>query len=180
MNDRGVTVKLPDDVEGFVPVTQLGKEVNRPQDAFADGDLLPLKVLEFDKNERRIVLSVNAFFDTKEQSDLERYLGAHPTKTAAFGDALGEALNIENEPEAQDFGSAEEPVAFEEAPVEAPVEEPVEETLEETIEETVEEPVVLEEAPVEAPIEEPAEEPAVSEEAPIEEIAETTDETEKK
>ncbi|MCK5833413.1 30S ribosomal protein S1, partial [bacterium] len=92
MNDRGVTVKLPDDVEGFVPVTQLGKEVNRPQDAFSEGDLLPLKVLEFDRTERRIVLSVNAFFETKEQTDYDRYLGAHPTNTAAFGDALGEAL----------------------------------------------------------------------------------------
>ncbi len=90
MSDRGVTVKLPDDVEGFVPVTQLGKEVNRPHDAFSEGDLLPLKIIEFDRYEHRIVLSVNAFFDSKEQSDLDTFLSNHPTKTVTLREALGE------------------------------------------------------------------------------------------
>jgi len=92
MSDRGVTVKLPDNVEGFVPVTQLGKEVNRPADAFSEGDLLPLKVIEFDKTDRRIVLSVNAFFESKEQTDLDRYLAAHSIKTVSIGEALGDII----------------------------------------------------------------------------------------
>ncbi|HHS51018.1 MAG TPA: 30S ribosomal protein S1, partial [candidate division Zixibacteria bacterium] len=153
MSDRGVTVKLPDDVEGFVPVTQLGKEVNRPQDAFSEGDLLPLKVLEFDKNERRIVLSVNAFFDTKEQSDFDRYLGAHPMKTAAFGDALGEALAGRAEADSEEEALAEETVAeaveevieeptteAEEIVAEAEEEALAEETVAEAVEEVIEEP----------------------------------------
>jgi small subunit ribosomal protein S1 len=90
MSDRGVTVKLPDEVEGFVPVTQLGKEVNRPHEAFSDGDLLPLKVIEFDRYEHRIVLSVNAFFDSKEQGDLDSFLSNHPTKTVSLREALGD------------------------------------------------------------------------------------------
>ncbi|GEM_PF-80529 len=99
MSDRGVTVILPDGVEGFVPVTQLGKEVNRPQEAFSEGDLLPLKVIEFDAQERRIVLSVNAFFESKEQSDLNRYLAAHPTKTVSLEEAIGKHFPSEtNEP----------------------------------------------------------------------------------
>lgn len=100
MSDRGVTVKLPDDVEGFVPVTQLGKEVNRPHDAFSEGDLLPLKVIEFDRYEHRIVLSVNAFFDSKEKSDLDTFLSNHPSKTVTLREALGE--------KAIGFGESEE------------------------------------------------------------------------
>ncbi len=92
LTDRGVTVKLPDEVEGFVPVTQLGKELNRPQEAFSEGDLLPLKVIEFDIAEHRIVLSVNAFFESKEDSDLDSFLTAHPTQTVTLREALGEAF----------------------------------------------------------------------------------------
>ncbi|RKZ25249.1 30S ribosomal protein S1, partial [bacterium] len=80
MTDRGVIVELPDGVEGFVPVTQLGKRVDKPQDAFNEGDILPLKVIEFEEKDHRIVLSVNAYFQSREKADLDRYLAAHPTK----------------------------------------------------------------------------------------------------
>ncbi len=80
MTDRGVIVELPDTVEGFVPVTQLGKRVEKPQDAFNEGDILPLKVIEFEEKDHRIVLSVNAYFDSREKADLDRYLSAHSTK----------------------------------------------------------------------------------------------------
>lgn len=81
MTDKGVIVELPGEVDGFVPVTQLGKRVDRPQDAFSVNDILPLKVLEFDGKEHRIVLSVDAYFESREKEDLERYLAAHPIKT---------------------------------------------------------------------------------------------------
>ena len=154
MNDRGVTVKLPDDVEGFVPVTQMGKEVNRPQDAFAEGDLLPLKVIEFDKNEHRIVLSVNAFFETKEESDLNRYLGAHPTKTMSIGEVLGDAFdqNLPDKPN-EETETAEETA----------------ETTAEEAETVAEEAETVAEEPAEA-VEEPE---AVAEEA--ETVAEETE-----
>ncbi len=86
MTDRGVIVELPDGVEGFVPVTQLGKRVDRPHEAFNEGDILPLKVIESDPDDRRIVLSVNAYFESREKADLERYLAAHPTKTVQLSE----------------------------------------------------------------------------------------------
>jgi small subunit ribosomal protein S1 len=154
MNDRGVTVKLPDDVEGFVPVTQLGKEVNRPQDAFAEGDLLPLKVIEFDKNEHRIVLSVNAFFDTKENEDHELYVGAHPTKMISVGDVLGEALVAAAE---ADEEKAAKEAAVEEAAVETTDEPVVEEMEPEVVEEPeIEVKTETEEEPEPEVVEEPA------------------------
>jgi len=86
MTDRGVIVELPDGVEGFVPVTQLGKRVDKPQEAFNEGDILPLKVIEFVPEDRRIVLSVNAYFESRAKEDLDRYLAAHPTKTVQLGE----------------------------------------------------------------------------------------------
>ncbi len=195
MSDRGVTVKLPDEVEGFVPVTQLGKEVNRPHDAFADGDLLPLKVIEFDRFEHRIVLSVNAFFDTKEEGDLETFLSNHPTKTVSLREALGEKAagfdESQREPEAEDYPIPEVPPEYE-AKEEAQPEEAKEETPEpeetpevpetaEELEATEEE--ATEEAPEEKPVaEEPqetvAEEPAVEETVSEEPEEPVTEETE--
>ncbi|MCD6098528.1 30S ribosomal protein S1 [bacterium] len=88
LSERGVIVELPDGVEGFVPVTQLGKEVNKPSDAFSVGDVLPMKVIEFDGKAHRIVLSVNAYFESKEKDELSRYLARHPTRTLKVKDVL--------------------------------------------------------------------------------------------
>ncbi|OQX89963.1 MAG: 30S ribosomal protein S1 [candidate division Zixibacteria bacterium 4484_93] len=88
LSERGVIVELPDGVEGFVPVTQLGKEVNKPSDAFGVGDVLPMKVIEFDGRLHRIVLSVNAYFESKEKDELSRYLTRHAAKTLKVKDVL--------------------------------------------------------------------------------------------
>ncbi|MDP2471448.1 MAG: 30S ribosomal protein S1 [Candidatus Palauibacterales bacterium] len=60
--DKGLVVDLGDDVEGFVPISQLGvdEELGEPGDRFVEGDRLELKVLESDPINRRIVLSVTA------------------------------------------------------------------------------------------------------------------------
>lgn len=58
--EKGVVVDLGDDVEGFVPVSQLGirgTEAN-PADVYRNGDELELKVIEVDPDNHRIVLAV--------------------------------------------------------------------------------------------------------------------------
>ncbi|MFQ5689687.1 MAG: 30S ribosomal protein S1, partial [Gemmatimonadota bacterium] len=59
--DKGIVVDLGRDIEGFIPVSQLGDgesdDENSPQ-PFGEGDTLALKVLETDPINRRIVLSV--------------------------------------------------------------------------------------------------------------------------
>ena len=93
--DRGVIVNLPGDVEGFVPANQLGKtDIKKPVEAFSEGDEIPLRVIEFDSNNRRIVLSVNAFFSGKEQEEVEKYLTAHPTKEITVSDMVKNAHEI--------------------------------------------------------------------------------------
>ncbi len=91
--EQGVVVELPDDVEGFVPISHLAKEgLEKPADAFQEGDELPLKVIDFDKRNKRIVLSVKAYFDDKDAAELEEYkLKYVQVQSTTIGDMIGEA-----------------------------------------------------------------------------------------
>jgi small subunit ribosomal protein S1 len=94
--DRGVIVELEGEVEGFVPTSQLGKEdLSKPADAFAEKEELPLRVIEFDQGDKRIVLSVNAYYEGKERAELEEYLTKHPIKTVKLEDVVTEIPKVE-------------------------------------------------------------------------------------
>ncbi|MDB4907151.1 MAG: binding domain protein [Gemmatimonadetes bacterium] len=59
--DKGVVVDIGNDIEGFVPISQLtldGQPVNSPADVVYETMLLDTRVLEVDPIHRRIVLSV--------------------------------------------------------------------------------------------------------------------------
>lgn len=72
--EKGVIVELPDGVDGFVPVSQLSfAPVKNISEYFKIGDKLPLKVVEFDKDAKKIVLSV-----------VERLRGGDPDVIAAY------------------------------------------------------------------------------------------------
>jgi small subunit ribosomal protein S1 len=56
--DKGVVVDLGNDIEGFVPVSQLGKpNIENPADAVQEGQVIILRVLEVDPIHHRIVLA---------------------------------------------------------------------------------------------------------------------------
>jgi small subunit ribosomal protein S1 len=62
--DKGVVVDVGNDIEGFVPVSQLGiPDVENPGDAVKEGQPVDLKVLEVDPIHHRIVLAVIGFPD---------------------------------------------------------------------------------------------------------------------
>ncbi len=67
-------------VEGFVPVSHLGipkfnsANVNLVSKAFEKGEVIPLKVIEIDTENRRLILSVKAFFFGKDKEKLQSYL----------------------------------------------------------------------------------------------------------
>ena len=59
LQDKGVAVDLGDDLEGFVPLSQIGVAgLQNPADLFAEGDELEMEVTEVDPENRRIVLNV--------------------------------------------------------------------------------------------------------------------------
>jgi small subunit ribosomal protein S1 len=114
--DRGVIVNLPSDVEGFVPTYHLNKpDISRPSDAFAEGEELPLRVIEFDSHNRRIVLSVNAYFTGREQKEVEEYLAKHPTRIVPITDLVQDetisAVSLETQPLSEPSAEESEPPA---------------------------------------------------------------------
>jgi len=63
-NDKGAVLELPYGIEGFVSAKNLLKEDNTKPEV---GDALDFKVLEFSKDDRRIVLSHKAMWSAEEE-----------------------------------------------------------------------------------------------------------------
>jgi small subunit ribosomal protein S1 len=62
--DKGVVVDLGNDIEGFVPMSQLGvANIEQPGDAVKEGQAVDLKVLEVDPIHHRIVLAAVGYPD---------------------------------------------------------------------------------------------------------------------
>jgi len=96
MLDRGVIVDLGNDVEGFIPLKEVGQKVKHPVMVFKNGDVIPSDVIEFDMDGRKIVLSVSEYlknnatekeaffakFPVNEDIDLEAVLAAEAAAEA--------------------------------------------------------------------------------------------------
>lgn len=198
---KGVLVDIPlgdDVVEGFIPISHLAlPKLEHSEDAFHVGEDLPLKVIELDMDNRRLILSVKAFFFSRDPKLQEEYIAIHEQyirdrivrmqkkKAEKAKEKQAEKHTEETEEtaveavemEAMEMGveaiAEETPAPVQEAvediavAMEEPVEEPV--AQEEAAAEAVEEPVM--ETPVEPePIEAVIPEPEVAvEEAPVEE-----------
>ena len=81
--EKGVIVELPDGVDGFVPVSQLSfAPVKNISDYFKPGDTLPLRVVEFDKESKKIVLSVVEALRHRTAEDIEAYNKKHQVPNA--------------------------------------------------------------------------------------------------
>ncbi len=86
--EKGVIVELPMGVDGFVPVSQLATtQVKNIADKFKIGDELPLKVLEFEKDSKKIVLSATEALKDKESKVVDDYMAAHKLPSATIGDS---------------------------------------------------------------------------------------------
>jgi small subunit ribosomal protein S1 len=131
--DKGLVVDLGDDIEGFVPVSQLGsdEEVGDPAEKFVEGDRLELKVLESDPINRRIVLSVTAAPGVEERAAAR---AAEPDVDAGYDAAAdsdpGDSTEVEGADEesgadaSAEVETAEEPAEAAVQEVEAEVDEP--------------------------------------------------------
>ena len=67
--DKGVVVDIGNDIEGFVPVSQLnfGNPVDSPADISWEGQKVIVRVLEVDPIQRRIVLAIASIPDGQER-----------------------------------------------------------------------------------------------------------------
>ena len=85
--DRGAVVELRKDVEGFVPLSHLGiEDLKKPMEYFDIEMKLPLKVIKMDPQNKRIVLSVNAFLDGKTSEEVEEFRARFPKREIPVSD----------------------------------------------------------------------------------------------
>jgi small subunit ribosomal protein S1 len=85
--EKGVIVELPLGVDGFVPVSHLATSpVKNIGDAFHVGDSIDLKVIEFDKDNKKIVLSAVEFLRGKEQAQIDDYVQKHKLQKMTLKD----------------------------------------------------------------------------------------------
>ena len=163
--DKGVIVDLPGDVEGIVPLQHLGREdLDTAEEAFDEGDELPLTVIEFDREGRKIVLSVTEYFKSKDVKEQEAFLKKHEKREVTLSDHSG----------AEDLAELKEHLESEEEKAAVVEQEPVD-TGEEEIE--PERPAEdAEKEPVEEVTDQPEEQPAEGVEAEPEEEKEEKEE----
>ncbi|HOQ79742.1 MAG TPA: 30S ribosomal protein S1 [Candidatus Cloacimonadota bacterium] len=140
---KGILVDIPFDdtyIEGFIPISHLAvPKINKPEDAFDVNEELDMKIIEIDKDNRRLILSVKAWFFSREKNLMKEYQKIHRDRII---ERTGSAPEFDDQDDDMDMHDAEipSPVEYHEPEVEeaAPVEEaPVEET-----------PVEVEAAPV--------------------------------
>jgi small subunit ribosomal protein S1 len=86
--EKGVIVELPLGVDGFVPVSQLAStQVKNIAEKFKVGDALPLKVVEFDKDSKKIVLSAVEYLKGKEDKVVDEYMKGHKLPVSTIGES---------------------------------------------------------------------------------------------
>ncbi|MFA6541984.1 MAG: 30S ribosomal protein S1 [Bacteroidota bacterium] len=94
--EKGVIVELPLGVDGFVPLSQLSQTpIKNLAEAFQVGDDLPMTVIEFDGESKKIVLSVVEYLRGKEQTIIDEYVAKHKLPPITLKDALPIALTPE-------------------------------------------------------------------------------------
>jgi small subunit ribosomal protein S1 len=87
--EKGVIVEMPLGVDGFVPLSQLSHTpVKNIADSFKVGDTLPLKVIEFDKESKKIVLSALEYLRGKEQKLVDDYVASHKLAPMTMKDVV--------------------------------------------------------------------------------------------
>jgi len=119
--ERGVIVDLGDNIEGFIPFSQLSVEdIRKPSDVFRVDDELDLKVIRVDPEARRIVLSLRAYLAElapEEQEEMrKKFLSRKQEAEAEEGPPEGvPAPEQEEEPPKPEEQPADAAEAAEEA-----------------------------------------------------------------
>jgi len=76
--EKGLIAELPEGVDGFVPANQLStSKLKNLANHFPVDDVIPIKVIEFDKSNKKIVLSTIAALKDKPDNEIQDYLNNH-------------------------------------------------------------------------------------------------------
>ena len=85
--EKGVIAELPLNVDGFVPASQLStSKIKNLSFCFPIETSLPVKVVEFDKENKKIVLSVIAALKEKDDAEIQKYIEEHKLEKVSVDD----------------------------------------------------------------------------------------------
>ena len=103
--EKGIIVELPMVVDGFIPASQLSVfPVKNFADLFLPGLLLHAEVIEFDKESKKIVLSVIEYLKDKEQKDIDDYIAMFKIpKKFTLADVIDRTRTVTDQKEEVDF-----------------------------------------------------------------------------
>ena len=108
IQDRGVVVELEEDVEGFVPLSHLGRDnIKKPSDIFEVGDEIPLKVIRIDPDARKILLSVKEYLADQDREEVEEYMRKYGPRKTTVGEVVAAKDQTSEEAPAAESGTSE-------------------------------------------------------------------------
>ena len=85
--EKGVIITLPMGVDGFIPNQHLGlAKGKKAADVYEIGAEVPAKVIEFDKENKKIVLSVSSYFKDKEEQEYQDYMAKQSAEKTTLED----------------------------------------------------------------------------------------------
>ena len=91
-DDKGIIVKLSENVNGFIKKSNLSKNKNEQKiERFAKGEIIDSMIIAYDEKLRKIDLSIKDREAHEEQETLSQY--GSSSSGASLGDILGKALN---------------------------------------------------------------------------------------
>lgn len=97
--DNGVEVEVFDGLHGYVRRSDLARDRSEQRpDRFAVGDKFDAKVMQIDRTNRRVVLSIKALEFQEEKQAMEEY--GSTDSGASLGDILGAAISRKQEEDA--------------------------------------------------------------------------------
>jgi small subunit ribosomal protein S1 len=87
--EKGLIAELPLEVDGFIPATQLStSKIKNLSFCFPVGVKLELKVVEFDKENKKIVLSALAALKEKSDEEITAYITEHKLEKVGVQDIM--------------------------------------------------------------------------------------------
>ncbi|MBI1389068.1 MAG: 30S ribosomal protein S1 [bacterium] len=102
LTDFGAFVELEEGIEGLVHHTQVGQKGQRPEDLLRVGDTVVMKVLKFDRSNRKISLSLKEYVREQEEKEVKQYMAESAGGNATLGELLGEQMRALMEKQQQD------------------------------------------------------------------------------
>ena len=110
--DRGAIVDVGGDIEGFVPLSQLGvDDLKKPGEAFLPNETLTLKVTRVDVPNHRLVLSVRSWLQDQDDVTLAEWTaGRNKARALAAEAEKAEAAKAETRTRTKDRPADEEVV----------------------------------------------------------------------